>query len=130
MSHASETSGEKAPTIVRGRVDSLNIYEITDYELDTLEAGSPSSLHLNFSIALLSVGLSALVSLLTASFHSPTAQLVAIVLTIVSLIGGAFFLLSWNRSRLSTQVITKRIRARIKAQPVAEGAAAEGAPEA
>ena len=39
--------------IRRGRVSSVDLYEIKDSELDQLEAGSPATLQLNFSIFLL-----------------------------------------------------------------------------
>lgn len=54
-----------SPRIIRGRVDSLSLYEITETELDTLERGSPYSIHLNFGVFLLTLGLSFLTSLLT-----------------------------------------------------------------
>ena len=117
-----ESFGEKQPTIRRGRVDSLTIYEITDYELDVLAAGSPSSLYLNFAIFLLSVAASGLLALLTATFSSSVAQLVAIVLTVVGALVGALLLLLWRRSHASIGEIAKRIRARIPPQEDAASA--------
>ncbi len=62
-----EHSGEKSPRILRGRVNSFALYEITDDELGILEAEYPSSLYLNFSIFCLSVAVSFLIALLTAT---------------------------------------------------------------
>jgi hypothetical protein len=108
-----ENSGEKQPAIRRGRVDSLTIYEITDYELGVLAAGSPASIYLNFSILLLSVAVAGLLALLTATFSWPIAREAAILLTIVGAIGGVFLLLLWRHSHASTGGIVKRIRDRV-----------------
>ena len=47
----------------RGRVESVDLYEIKDTELDTLEKGTPADLQLNFAIFLLSLAFSAIASL-------------------------------------------------------------------
>jgi hypothetical protein len=114
-----ESFGEKSPTIKHGRVDSLTIYEITDYELDTLAAGSPSSIYLNFAIFLFSICGSGILALLTATFQSVLAQTVAVVLTILGGVIGLLLLLLWRRSHTSITTIVKRIRDRV---PPAEGA--------
>ena len=44
--------GEKL-IVRRGRVDSVDLYEVKENELELLEKGSPASLQLNFSIFLL-----------------------------------------------------------------------------
>ena len=107
-----ESVGEKAPTIRRGRVDSLTIYEITDHELDVLAAGSPSSIYLNFSVALLSVFASSVLALVTATFISTATQTVAILLAIVCGIAGLLLLVLWKRSHRSIAGIVKRIQDR------------------
>jgi hypothetical protein len=125
-----ENFGEKQPAIRRGRVDSLTIYEITDYELGLLAAGSPVPLYLNFSIFLLTVGISALLALLTTTFPSPTARVVAIVLTVVGSVGGVFLVLLWRRSRTSVGDILKRIRDRVPPEGGATSAGSGSRPRA
>jgi hypothetical protein len=44
---------ELLPAIRRARIDSLDIYEVSEYELALLERGSPDCLFLNFAIFLL-----------------------------------------------------------------------------
>ena len=123
-----ESFGEKSPTIKHGRVDSLTIYEITDYELDILAAGSPSSLYLNFAIFLFSIAGSGVLALLTATFQSVLTQTVAVVLTIVAGIIGVLLLLLWRRSHTSITAIVKRIRDRVPPAAAAiEGTSGESA---
>ncbi|MCJ7646056.1 hypothetical protein MUO65_04015 [bacterium] len=109
-----DTSGEKSLRIRLGRVDSVDLYEIKDSELDLLEKGSPSGLYLNFSIFLFSIAFSALAALCTTtSFKYALMQTVFVVIMVVGFIIGALLLILWYRGRKDiTEVITK-IRNRI-----------------
>jgi len=49
--------------INRGKLGSISLYEVTEDELNILERGSPSSTYLNFSIGLLSIGISFFISI-------------------------------------------------------------------
>jgi len=99
--------------IVRGRVDSLSLYEITDNELKTLERGSPNSIYLNFAIFLLSVGVSFLISLLSAKMENVRVYATFLVFTIVGLIGGAILLCLWWRERGAIKEVIEDIKKRI-----------------
>jgi len=107
-----ESSGENSPRIRRGRVASFALYEITDGELDMLEAGSPSSLHLNFAIVFLSTATSLLASLITNTVPDRVFT-VFVVLIVVGFAGGTFLLFLWLRARQSISAVVRRIRARI-----------------
>jgi hypothetical protein len=111
-------SGEKAVRIRRGKVDSLTLYEITDYELETLAIGSPSSLHLNFAIFFLSLATSFLVALLTTTIESVKAFSVFVVITVIGFSAGAVLLTMWHFSHRSTKSIIRQIRDRIPADQV------------
>lgn len=109
-----DASGEKPLRIRRGRVDSVDIYEIKDSELDLLEKGSPSGLYLNFSIFLLSIAFSALTALCTTtSFKDTLIQTVFVVVMVVGFILGVFFLILWYRGRQDVAEVIKEIRNRI-----------------
>ena len=58
------------PKIVRGQVDSLSLFEITDYELELLEQGTPNSIYLNFAIFFISVAASFFATLMTLTIKS------------------------------------------------------------
>jgi hypothetical protein len=106
--------GESKPLrIRRGRVESVDLYEIKDSELDLLEKGSPADLQLNFSIFLLSSAVTALCSFATATFTSKTAENVFILGTIVGLLLGVYLLLAWWRNKTSLKSVADRIRQRI-----------------
>ena len=107
-----EQSEVKPPKILRGRVDSFALYEITDAELNILESGSPSSLHLNFSVFFLSIASSFLIALLTSSVSSRVFT-VFVVVTVVGLAVGLFLFFLWFRARRSISTVVRRIRARI-----------------
>lgn len=116
MSQETDNTGNKELRIVRGRVDSLSLYEITDNELDILEKGSPSSLYLNFAIFLLSVGISILSTLFTVEIHSIRVFVVFVILSVVGILGGLFFMLLWYRLKGEVSDVVKKIKKRIAEQ--------------
>lgn len=99
--------------IRRGRVESVDLYEIKDTELDLLEKGSPADLQLNFAVFLLSAATTAICSLATATFSSKTAETVFTIFTVVGFLFGAYLLISWWRNRTSLKDVANRIRQRI-----------------
>lgn len=99
--------------IRRGRVDSVDLYEIKDNELDQLENGSPAGLQLNFAIFVLSLAFSAIASLATATFTSATVRLLFLIVAVTGLGAGAFLIMSWSRNRISNRELCQKIRSRI-----------------
>ena len=105
--------GESPVRVRRGRVDSVDLYEIKDSELDLLERGSPADLQLNFAIFLLSLAFSGASALLTTIFPNSKVEMVFTVVTVCSTLIGSFLLISWLRNRTSLKEICRRIRERI-----------------
>lgn len=101
------------PIIKRGSLTSLSIYEVTDYELDILESGGPSSLYLNFSIFLISIGVSFFITLMTTEIPKEKTYNFFLVSTILSLIIGVILLIIWRKSHASTTNLCVKIRGRI-----------------
>ena len=99
--------------IRRGRVESVDLYEITDNELDALEKGTPAELQLNFAVFLLSIAFAAISSLLTTSFPSKTIETIFIVISVSGILIGAYLLIAWSRTRSTVKVLCQRIRERI-----------------
>jgi hypothetical protein len=108
-----ESSSEKPLRVRRGRVDSVDLYEIKDTELDVLEKGSPADLQLNFAIFLLSQAFAAACALATATFSDAIVRTTFIVVLVVGVLLGGYLLLSWYRNRTSLKSICERIRSRI-----------------
>jgi hypothetical protein len=97
----------------RGRVESVDIYEIKDTELDILETGSPMNTQLNFAIFLLTVAVATTVTLFSAEFKNQVIEIAFIVATIVGFVLGTYFLIIYMKNRKSTKSICSRIRERI-----------------
>jgi hypothetical protein len=112
MTDQHEEQGEIQPRIVRGRVGSLSLYEITDYELDVLAAGSPNSIYLNFAVFFLSTGLSFLASLFSATFPSERRYTAFLVIAVVGLAMGVVLLVVWAQTKSRLDDVLKRIRER------------------
>jgi hypothetical protein len=111
MSHTQE-QGEVRPRIVRGRVGSLSLYEITDYELDVLAAGSPNSVYLNFAVFFLSIGLSFIASLFSATFQTERRFTAFLVVSVVGIALGVLLLVVWSQAKSRVDDVLKRIRER------------------
>jgi hypothetical protein len=109
---ASNETGEKM-VIRRGKVDSLTLYEITDYELNRLETGSPTSLLFNFSIFLLSTAVSFLITLLTTEIKSDRTFIVFTIIVVLGFVVGLVLMLLWLRFRQSTSGVIERIKSRV-----------------
>jgi hypothetical protein len=113
MTSLDSDSREFRPTIRRGRVDSLSLFEITEQELETLAAGSPHSTYLNFAIAFLSAGLAFFTSLLTAVFSSNRTFTVFVVITTVGTAAGVVLLFVWYQTKSSVDEVIARIKQRV-----------------
>ncbi len=107
-------SDDNSVTIRRGRVSSVDLYEIKESELDQLENGSDAGIKLNFSIFLFSMAATAIASLCTADFsQAPTVKTIFLIVSIVGIIIGAYLLIVWMREHKSTKTVIKKIRERI-----------------
>jgi hypothetical protein len=96
-------------------VESVDLYEIKEQELDLFEKGSPADLQLNFAIFLLSLAFSAIVALSTADFTKrPTVQTGYIVVSVVGILGGLYLLIAWYRNRTSSKAVCHTIRLRMQ----------------
>src|SRR3954463_10503963 len=112
LPHNSDDS--KPLRIRRGRVESVDLYEIKDSELEVFQRGSPADLQLNFAIFALSLAFASLLALETATFKSDSVHTGAIVVLIAGTLMGGYLLISWYLNRTSVQTLCKRVRERIK----------------
>jgi hypothetical protein len=105
---------DSKPLVVRrGRVESVDLYEIKDSELDLLEHGGPADLQLNFAVFLFSIAFSAICALATATFANKTVESAFLVVSVIGVLLGAYLIISWLRVRSSTKEVCARIRKRI-----------------
>lgn len=110
-------AGEKL-VVRRGRVDSVDLYEVKENELELLENGSPASLQLNFSIFLFSLAFSAILTLTTATVKWRIMETVFVVVAVIGILLGSYLFVSWWRTRTSIAKIISTIRNRIPPEVV------------
>ena len=104
-----KVSGETK--IKRHVIDTVNIYDITESELNELERGSQADLFLEFAIFFLSSGLACFIALMTASFET----VINIYFTCAAYLGFAIGLVLgclWIRGRRNRKSIIQKIRKR------------------
>jgi hypothetical protein len=104
---------EFLPAIRRARIERLNIYELSEEELELLERGSPDSLFLNFAVFLLSTAISLLIALFTTEISSDRVFNVFVIFTLLGFLGGTVLLVLWRWYRKSTTKIFEQIRRRM-----------------
>ena len=97
----------------RGRVESVDLYEIKDSELDILEQGTPATLQLNFAIFLFSTAFTSIGALATATFINDVTKNIFLFISIIGIILGIYLLIAWLKNKKSARTVIKRIRERI-----------------
>ena len=100
--------------INRGRFDSLNIFEVTEAELEIIEKGSPNSIYLNFAIFLLTIASQSLITLLTVKVQSTTVFSIFVISCGVGVVLGSLLLALWYRHRSDFNKVIKKVRDRLK----------------
>lgn len=114
----SYSEGSVQLRIIRGPIDSLSLYEITDYELELLEQGSPSSTYFNFAIFFFSIGASFLTTLITVDIDSIYKFSTFIILTTIGFFAALVLFQLWRRTRSRTRDLCSKIRARVPTAPI------------
>ena len=106
---------DKLP-VRRGRVASVDLYEVKEYELELLEKGAGGTLQFNFAIFLFSTAFTCIAALATADFKWDLAKTIFTFITVVGLLFGGYLMLSWWRTRTSLKEVVSVIRSRINGQ--------------
>lgn len=101
--------------INRGKVESIDLYEVTDDELVQLEKGSDGSFFLNLALSLISASISFFIAVSTTTITNDRQFTVFCIIAIGCLIGAAILALLWWQSRESVSSVIDRIRSRMKA---------------
>ena len=108
------------PAIIRGRLDCLRIYDVTEQELSQLREGSPASIQLNFAIFLLSVAVTLITVLATTPPVSLPMRVTFVALAAVGLANGLLLLCVWWRRRRSVHDLVETIKKRLPAEGIQE----------
>jgi uncharacterized membrane protein YciS (DUF1049 family) len=107
-----ETEHETIP-VRRGRVDSIDLYEVTEDELQELERGGEASNYLNFALALISIAISFAIALATTNTTDRQFYVFLIIVVGTALAALIFGVIWWNNRRTVRQLAAK-IRARMR----------------
>ena len=99
--------------INRGRVVSLNLYEVTEHELGMLEEGSEATLQFNFAIFLFSITFACIIALVTCDFKWGTVRSIFLFVCVLGMLVGPLLIINWFRSRKSVKNIISIIKGRI-----------------
>lgn len=112
------SNNEFSPEIRRARIDCLNIYEVSEGELEILEKGYPASIFLNFAIFLFGSALTLLIAILTTNVKSNATFITFVVLIIVGVLIGLLLLLLWYRNNKSISKLVDTIRKRLPREEI------------
>lgn len=106
--------GSGEARVVTHKVEQIDIYEVTENELNLLEKGTDSDLYLQFSIALLSVFVSLTVCFFTSTFENDKVLYGFVCVDAICFIIGMLLLILWNRNRKGKSDIIQGIKNRKK----------------
>lgn len=112
MAGKGKERGTGQVNIMRHEVKEINIFEVTEDELNQLEHGTNSDLFLEFSISLLSVFVSFTISLLTTKIESNTTFMVFFCVTLISFVLGVLLFVLWFRNKKERKTIIQTVRNR------------------
>jgi len=99
--------------INKGKLRSLNVYEVTESELENLERGGSDSILLNFAIFSFSVAISFLATLLTTKIESDRVYMIFFIVMILGFFCGVILLVLWWKNKISMGDLIEKIRRRI-----------------
>lgn len=122
-------SDEKPLRVRRGRVDSVDLYEVKENELEVLEKGSPATLQLNFAIFLFSIASTCIVALTTTTFKWKQVESVFTIASVIGVLMGTYLLISWFRTKTSISSVIACIKDRIKEEPAPPASSASVEPK-
>jgi len=107
-----QTESSTTLKLIRGSLDSLSVYDITDYELDILEEGSPNSIFLNFAVFFASISISFFITLVTVEITSTPIFTVFVVFTVVGAAATLVLFTLWWKTHSKVSELIQRIRDR------------------
>ena len=115
-----------APPVMRvAPLGELKVYMVYEHELDSLWRGTPNSNDLSWALALLSSGLTVLLTFYTATFPSDRSYYSFLILGVLAFGGGLYCLSRWWLNRGAAKQIVDGIRHRM---PLPEAIQEDSAP--
>jgi hypothetical protein len=109
------TPGQQMSPVRVAPPGELNAYTVHEHELDVIAAGSPATLAFNVAVALVSIGVTFIITLTTTTIASNRLFYSYLIVCINSLIVGFMLLAYWWKSRTSVLLIVSKIKSRMPA---------------
>jgi hypothetical protein len=107
------TTDDQITKVVTGRIGSVWVYEISEYELAQFEQGSAATLDLNFGIALVSLAVAGIFTLCTATSYSPkSSEFVLWTFATLGFLVGIFAIIRWKLKASSIYSLAQTVRNR------------------
>lgn len=104
---------ESSICVKRGMVDSINIYEITENELEILESATPTGILFDIGLVCLSSSIALTVSVMTTTIDSERVFNSFLIFIIVGYLAFLTLTVIWYITRKSVKDTTKKIRNRM-----------------
>lgn len=108
-----ETQTQELIKKVKHGLDSIEVFEVTDYELNELLKGYSGSIFFNMAIFFCSIATSFVIALLTADVSDRIFNIFTIVI-IVSYVASTILFIIWKASKKSISQIIAKIKSRGK----------------
>lgn len=95
----------------------LTAYTVHEHEPDIIAAGSPATLAFNFAVALISIGVSFIITLTTTTISSDRLFYGYLIVCINCLMLGIMMFVYWLKTRSSVNITVSRIKSRLIVPP-------------
>lgn len=95
----------------------LTAYTVHEHELDIIAAGSPASFAFNFAVALISIGVTFIVTLTTTTTASDRLFYGYLIACVNCLLVGIIMFVYWLKTRTSVDFTVARIKSRLVVAP-------------
>ena len=100
-------------TVYVAPLGELTAYTVLEHELDIIAAGSPANLAFNFAVALISIGVSFVLTLTTTTIPSDRLFYGYLIASINCLLAGIIMFAYWLKTRTSVGVTVAKIKSRL-----------------
>jgi uncharacterized Tic20 family protein len=91
----------------------LTAYTVLEHELDIIAAGSPATLAFNFAVALISIGVSFVLTLTTTTITSNRLFYGYLIACLNCLLAGIIMFAYWLKTRTSVSITVAKIKSRL-----------------
>lgn len=95
----------------------LTAYTVHEHELDIIAAGSPATLAFNFAVALISIGITFILTLTTTTIPTDRLFYGYLIACINCLLVGFIMFVYWLKTRTSVNITVTKIKSRLVVAP-------------